>query len=1855
MRADYDALGREVIQTDVIQAADSYTNQPEVDRITVNGYDANGNLLTVSVGSTSNQAYDPTWTDQQKANWLSQRRDTKYVYDGLNRKIAMVEAYDPTGVLGTINSGLISGVLSSKYGTMTSAYTYGSPTTTYQYDAAGNVLSVANPRGVQSQYAYDVLGELVSDTEGVSGPSPQPDAIATTFYPGASQTKYTYDSAGRLIKGSKYQNQSASGSPAWIDTLYEYDAYDRKTATVEAANTAVARRTEIVYDAAGNTLRVTTGISPTNTIAQDDSQAQTTGAQPRQYAQVQVTAYQYDPLGRVTVQQSAAGLTDAQALAEFGHTAPQVKYTYNSLGNVIQTETNISGGTNTGTRIDRYKYDILNRLVATQQGALSSSGTQSLTRLNLTIYDAADNKILTLDSRGVVTRYEYDGQNQLVKQKVYSGDGADNGYITTKYTRDVWGDVTSTVSPQSTVTYAFDRLGRLTRQVYIDPSVKLPNSSHYTEFGYDVAGNRVLVRDMVLTKIVLSPTSTTQSQWASEYRSDETWSVYDPLNRVVATYDPGNRATLYKFDTLGEVIEKQDRNYTTSSPAGGGLSQGGGPAQNYTNRITTYAYDALGRLTNESWYTDPNKQYYGSQRYVYDAADHIIVDYRTRGDGSVFFRTERFYDSLGREIKEMEPVGGYLQFKYDAVGNMIQITDSWGGVENSQYDALGRLTWRSANLQNDPQNGIGFSINYKPIPAADPKTPTDWATYSGTLDLAQTTDAYPTANKKGAQAGFEVTNLYRPDGQLSNRTDSRWAPLTNKFEIAQVSSYGYYSSGLVSEEHNHNLYPQGFVGAVAYTYDPLGQVASTKVWGLGLKEAQTSTTQSDPVGGQPFATQTAALAALGNRPTSWNRTMADEVSVGNIFNGFTPFYFGANSQSGSSEAYRLLQLQGTPASYLLTYDGEGNVVASNADPLQNSSITASDNSNYSYDHRNRLSSVDRVSNLTATYTQVLPINIEQTKVATYVHTYSAQMNTHVDYQYDAENRLVARTATVTGHDELTVTAANGDVVAHAIKDRNNSNTTYFIYVGNQLYGELDGSGNMITRYVYDSGGQLLGRLDTPKAGGSQVYYYATDRQGSVLSVWQDNRKLVFDSSSRVFAVKSVFYVGGGVMKRETGHPSFDDWFEYTGLMFDPLSGLQYNNARWYNPSFGRFMSQDPLGFGGGDTNLYRYVHGSYPNATDPSGTFAVAGAVLGALGYVATWAVTPGQEFNTVDFLASTAAGAVGFGLFGALRGVSSAGAFLGASAISSGVGGATGAFISSTFGQLTRTGQVDWRRVGTDTALGFGVGVGTGLLGGAIGAGIFRGIGGTFGAAAATTSAAAFRQTAMGAFAFGLGNIAGGTLGGGIQGGVSSWMNGGSFWDGFYDGARHGYISSFMGFGLGGLGLGFGRAIRGTPLEEFISDRAHGRNGTTLQGFFQDLAGFTGTLACFVAGTPLEGEFGAKAIEQFKSFEEYGEDCDRIISRSEFDPEGVLTIRKVLRKFVRSADVLNLHAGGRIIGTTAEHPFYVRGKGWIAAYQLQIGDEIKLMDGGWIRVDGIADSGRRETVYNLLIEGDHTYFVGCAEWGFSVWAHNAYTPEQMQRAKDYIERLGFEVNTPEMQKKFARASRSGEHGTHFENSLSGGVDALPLEVRQAAKEMAKTGTVSEQTRARVAEAMAKLQAAKEATATGFRWDVEDPEGPLERAIANMVGKIPGAEALLKELQGEKDYAKLYGALWHAQRAVYYHNLEQLEAIELRINSPIGDGWVDLKLRGNVVVDPKNWSGFSADLEASFLSPQYVGTLRRLETAVRKYLGDPRGFTLELEFKHPVPRAVDALLTALKNGSEGAPGFGNRLGWGQVK
>jgi RHS repeat-associated protein len=62
-----------------------------------------------------------------------------------------------------------------------------------------------------------------------------------------------------------------------------------------------------------------------------------------------------------------------------------------------------------------------------------------------------------------------------------------------------------------------------------------------------------------------------------------------------------------------------------------------------------------------------------------------------------------------------------------------------------------------------------------------------------------------------------------------------------------------------------------------------------------------------------------------------------------------------------------------------------------------------------------------------------------------------------------------------------------------------------------------------------------------------------------------------------------------------------DRYKFTAREWDALMKLQYNRGRYYDPAVGRWVSQDPIGFDAGDSNLYRYLENNPTNGTDPTG------------------------------------------------------------------------------------------------------------------------------------------------------------------------------------------------------------------------------------------------------------------------------------------------------------------------------------------------------------------------------------------------------------------------------------------------------------------------------------------------------------------------------------------------------------------------------------------------------------------------------------------------------------------------------
>src|SRR5581483_9846950 len=125
---------------------------------------------------------------------------------------------------------------------------------------------------------------------------------------------------------------------------------------------------------------------------------------------------------------------------------------------------------------------------------------------------------------------------------------------------------------------------------------------------------------------------------------------------------------------------------------------------------------------------------------------------------------------------------------------------------------------------------------------------------------------------------------------------------------------------------------------------------------------------------------------------------------------------------------------------------------------------------------------------------------------------------------------------------------------------------------------------------------------------------------------------------------------------------------------------------------------------------------------------------------------------------------------------------------------------------------------------------------------------------------------------------------------------------------------------------------------------------------------------------------------------------CARLIrTRDENNPHGPVELKEIEECFRSFAPIWHVHVGDEpggvsphIIRTTPEHPFYVQGKGWTETKELQVGDVLVGADGQTIPVQDILDTGTCEPVYNFRVADHHTYFVGSAAWGFSVWAHNA-------------------------------------------------------------------------------------------------------------------------------------------------------------------------------------------------------------------------------------------------------------------------
>ena len=149
------------------------------------------------------------------------------------------------------------------------------------------------------------------------------------------------------------------------------------------------------------------------------------------------------------------------------------------------------------------------------------------------------------------------------------------------------------------------------------------------------------------------------------------------------------------------------------------------------------------------------------------------------------------------------------------------------------------------------------------------------------------------------------------------------------------------------------------------------------------------------------------------------------------------------------------------------------------------------------------------------------------------------------------------------------------------------------------------------------------KLAGPGQDTQQLYWTLTDHQGSVRDVLWENTGGQQTAKFEYDAFGTPHLAGASELLALPANL-------YAAREYDSETGLYYNRARYYDPTAGRFLSEDPLGYAAGDTNLYRYAFNSPTHFTDPSGNFAISGGlfVAGLLYYASTQFNAAADEFD---------------------------------------------------------------------------------------------------------------------------------------------------------------------------------------------------------------------------------------------------------------------------------------------------------------------------------------------------------------------------------------------------------------------------------------------------------------------------------------------------------------------------------------------------------------------------------------------------------------------------------------------------
>ena len=432
-----------------------------------------------------------------------------------------------------------------------------------------------------------------------------------------------------------------------------------------------------------------------------------------------------------------------------------------------------------------------------------------------------------------------------------------------------------------------------------------------------------------------------------------------------------------------------------------------------------------------------------------------------------------------------------------------------------------------------------------------------------------------------------VSQITYANGSATRMTTSKTYDYLNR--LTQISS-APGAAGLLplTYTYNYNLANQRTLNAFAdgshwaYQYDALGQVTSGKrYWADGTA-----------VAGEQFGY---AYDNIGNRLTA-------------AFGGDTN---GLNLRTNTYTANSLNEYTGiqTPG-----YESILGAALANSSVTVNGSVADREGE---YFHReipvaNGSGPVwQNATNISSTFTNRGGLLVP---AATQTITNDADGNLTADgiwtYQWDAENRLImmAMTPSVSGIASSNVLRLDfsydylGRRVQKVVSTWNGTGftpqtTSLFVYDGWNLLAVVNSQTAIQQSFMW--GSDLSGT--TTKAGGVGGLLMASISSTNCFPTYDGNGNFtsLLNIANKSLAARYEYDTFGNIL-RETGLLARSNPFRFSTKFADDESGNVYYNARYYNPSFGKWIGRDPTT----DQillNLYLFCHNNPIGRVDGDG------------------------------------------------------------------------------------------------------------------------------------------------------------------------------------------------------------------------------------------------------------------------------------------------------------------------------------------------------------------------------------------------------------------------------------------------------------------------------------------------------------------------------------------------------------------------------------------------------------------------------------------------------------------------------